>query len=187
MSNGIQMSDTLISRIEQAFDEVEYPGDEFLARSTVGEEAEALVRDFRGKREWRSLSASFLDQAPEGWGTATAFLSPEAFRFYLPAYLIADIRGQLQRADPSGRLCLSLTPQGERKKIAAVWGGGTMGDYARAEFDRYSGAQVSAVVAYLWWKLTSEGANLVIEQAMENYWLEREAESAIEADSGQRR
>lgn len=165
----------LIARIEQAFADVPYPGDENLTQSSHGDEPAALVLEFRGRTDWRELSAEFLDQAPDGWGSALAFFSGEAHRFYLPAYLIADLRGELARADPSVRLCSSLTPLGAARKIAQVWGGGTMGERARSEFDAYDAAQVSAIVAYLWWKLESEGGcDPTIEQALQEYWLVRE-------------
>ena len=118
----------LIARIEGAFAAVEYPGDDNLTDSTYGEEPAALVEAFRGKTDWRALDAEFLDQAPDGWASALSFFSGDALRFYLPAYMIADIRGELKSSDPSFRLCSSVTPLGEKKKIAKIWGGGTMGE-----------------------------------------------------------
>ncbi|MBT8446816.1 MAG: hypothetical protein HKO62_01005 [Gammaproteobacteria bacterium] len=166
--------DALIARIEQAFSDVPYPGDDDLTDSTYGEEPAALVEAFRGRTDWRALSSEFLNQAPDGWASALSFFSGAAFRFYLPAYLIADINGELDATDPLVRLCMFVTPQGGAKKIAAAWGGGTMGERARADFAPFDAAQVGAVVAYLWWRLASDGYDPIIEQALEHYWLERE-------------
>lgn len=167
----------LISKIERAFAEAVYPGDDNLTDSTYGEEPAALVEDFRGKTNWRELDIEFLNQAPDGWGSALSFFSGPALRFYLPAYLIADIRNELESSDPMVRLCLSVTPAGERKKLAQMWGGGTVGEHARADFALFDGQQVAAIVAYLWWKLESVGGyDPTLEQALENYWLIREAE-----------
>ena len=164
----------LITRIEQAFTDVDYPGDEDLTDSTYGEEPAALVVDFKGKDDWRVLDSDFLDQAPDGWASALSFFSRNALKFYLPAYMIADIRGELMSADPAFRLCMSLTPLGGKQKIAKMWGGGTMGERARAEFDTYDARKVSVIVDYLWWKLDSIGGyDEFIEQALENYWLAR--------------
>lgn len=164
----------LIAKIEQAFADVAYPGDDDLTRSTYGEEPAALINAFRGKTDWRALTPEFLNQAPDGWGSAISFFSDNALRFYLPAYLIADIRGDLESCDPAVRLCSALTPQGARQKISKTWGGGTMGERAKATFDAFSAAQVAAVIAYLQWKLeTSNSADPTIEQALAAYWLKR--------------
>ena len=113
-----------------------------------------MVNDFRCKTDRKQLDAAFLNQAPDGWGTAMSFFSSSALRFYLPVYLIADVRGELDSIDPASRLCSSLTPLGASQKIAKMWGGGTMGERAKADFAKFDAAQVSAIVAYLWWKLT---------------------------------
>lgn len=165
----------LIRKIEDAFVDVEYPGDNNLANSHYGDEPAALRMEFSGKDDWRCLESAFLDRAPARLACSLAFFSAEAFRFYLPAYLIADIRGKLEWQDPSTRLCMSLTPQSDPIKIAKVWGGGTLGEHARRDFELFNEAQVSAVVAYLWWKLETHDYNPTIEQALEHYWLERES------------
>ena len=168
----------LITKIQAAFADVAYPGDDDLTDSTCGEEPAALIEDFRGKIDWRILDTAFLNQAPDGWGSALSFFSASALRFYLPAYLIADIRGELETSDPMIRLCWNVTPSGARKRLAQMWGGGTLGEHARAEFAQFDARQVSAVVGYLWWKLeTSDGYEPIIEQALENYWLQREEDA----------
>ena len=166
--------ESLIKMIEVAFSNVQYPGDDCLTDS-FGEEAEALEIEFRDKTDWKVLDSEFLNQAPGGWGSAVSFFSAAALQFYLPAYLIADIDGSLEIGDASTRLCAFVTPQMEKKKIAKVYGGGTLGEHARKEFSRFTALQVSAIVSYLWWKLEQEDYNPTIEQALENYWLEREA------------
>lgn len=168
----------LIDQIEQAFADVEFPGNDDLTDSTYGEEPAALVNDFDGKTDRKQLDAAFLDQAPDGWGTALSFFSANALRFYLPNYLIADIRGELERSDPVSRLCSSVTPLGASRKIAKIWGGGTMGQRAQVDFAKFDATQVSAVVAFLWWRLDAVGGHdPTIEQALENYWLERDSSS----------
>jgi len=174
---GVTMED-LVARIGHAFDDVPHPGEDDLTDSSYGEEPAALIAEFRTKTDWRTLDAAWLDQAPDGWGTAMSFFSGAALRFYLPAYMIADVRGELMSADPSFRLCSSVTPLGAAKKIAKAWGGGTMGDRARADFVLFDDEQVSAIVAYLLWKLESMGGHdPMIEQALESYWLVREADA----------
>jgi hypothetical protein len=166
-------SEDLIQTIKQAFADVSYPGDDNLTDSPYGDEPAALVEDFKGKTDWHGLDATFLDQAPDGWSSALSFFSDAALQFYLPAYLIADLNGELMHCDPSFRLCYGVTPQAKTQKIAKIWGGGTLADYARQDFARFTDEQVLAIVAYLWWKLESEPHNLVVEHALEAYWLER--------------
>ncbi len=164
-------TEALILRIRAAFADVAYPGDDRLTDS-FGDEADALLRDFRGRDDWTELDADFLNQAPEGWGSALAFLSGEALRFYLPAYLIADLDGTLLIGDPTTRLCAFVTPMMEGKRLARFYGGGTLGEHARREFALFEPGQVAVIVDYLWWKL-GEGYDPTVEQALENYWLPR--------------
>ncbi len=163
---------TLIDKIQYAFEDVSFPGAEHLTHS-FGEEADALINDFRDKTDWTVLKPEFLNQAPDGWGTALSFFSGEALRFYLPAYLIADIEGTLECADATSRLCAFVTPQLENRKIAKIFGGGTLGEHARADFELFDAKQVSVIVDYLWWKLKCGSYQPTIEHALEYYWLER--------------
>lgn len=166
------MHDELIQKIKKAFADVTYPGDNALTSSNYGDEPAALIKEFSGKKDWQQLGPQFLDQAPNGWGSALSFFSNDALQFYLPAYLIADIRGELRCVDPAYRLCSYLAFLGETN-IAKIWGSGTMEKLAREEFDRYDVAKVSAIVAYLQWKLESVEEDIVIEKALVNYWLDR--------------
>ena len=99
-----------------------------------------------------------------------------AFARRLPAYLVADLEGTLLTGDPTTRLCAFVTPLMENKRLAKFYGGGTLGEHARREFALFDAAQVAAIVAYLWWKLDEAGYDPTVEQALENYWLPREAE-----------
>lgn len=165
---------SLIQQIEQAFADVTYPGDDDLTNSTYGPEPAALIAEFRGKTDRQKLNAAFLNQAPDGWGTALCFFSNNALRFYLPVYLVADIRGELELPDPVSILCASLCPGGAEQRIPKQFGGGTMGARARVKFDKYTPVQVSAIVAYLHWKQeVADGNDLLIEHALKAYWLER--------------
>jgi hypothetical protein len=63
----------------------------------------------------------------------------------------------------------------EGRKLAQFYGGGTLGEHARREFALFDAAQVTVIVDYLWWKL-DQGYDPTVEQALENYWLPRQAE-----------
>lgn len=167
-------TEALSERIEAAFSEVEHPGDDQLVESTIGDEPAAVREAFRGETDWRAVSPELLDGAPDGWASPLAFLSDDAFVFYLPAFLMADLRGELSIAAPEVRLCWSLTPQSEGRKIARVFGGGTLGERARRCFDRLDSRQVVVVVDSLLWKLDALGYDdPAITQALDRYWLAR--------------
>lgn len=81
------MSEDLRARIEQqiesAFADTPYPGDDLIGKST----ADDVVRAFRGTH-WRDLP---LKQIID-YGMDLQALTPEGFRFYLPAFLLALLR-----------------------------------------------------------------------------------------------
>lgn len=164
----MSLTEELFARLDAAFPPTSPP--EVLSTS-FGPEVDALRADFRGKRDWRALSADFLERA--GQGEALAFLSDEAFCFFLPAWVRADLRGELRRTSPVSRLTAFVTPQSEGQRLAAVWGGGTMGERARQCFARFDRAQVELIVAYLEWKLAAEPDDLTLAQALEHSWRPR--------------
>jgi len=92
--------EAVIAQITSAFATVEYPGDESLIGSNQGDEPFLLEEEFKGKTDWQALNPTFLDQAPGGFASALSFFSNEAFHFYLPAYLVADLKGQLEYTYP---------------------------------------------------------------------------------------
>lgn len=91
------MSDraALIATIDRAFT-AEYPGDGFLQGSFEGSEPFDEIGAFVGQTEWRALEPAFLDEH----ASALSFFSEAGLRCYLPAYLVADVRAELQTADP---------------------------------------------------------------------------------------
>jgi hypothetical protein len=90
--------------IVQAFRGSSYPGDDNLV---IGNDRECreIAAAFRG-REWRSISHDFSREQKE----ALPLLAPEAFRYFLPAYLISciDARNQIDVAWDS--VIFNLTP-----------------------------------------------------------------------------
>src|SRR5436309_3231315 len=83
------------TEIRQAFTSAKRPRDGALHQSEESDEASSVLEaDFRDKHDWRTLTPEFLDQAPDGWASALTFFSDEAFRYFLPACLIADLDGK---------------------------------------------------------------------------------------------
>ncbi len=98
-----ERKDALITRIREVFGKREYPGDEFLVVDMSGADWDQIeiLAAFRGKR-WDEVPAATLD----AYSNALSFLTEEAFRFYLPAFMLASI----QQPDSPDLVSYSLTP-----------------------------------------------------------------------------
>jgi hypothetical protein len=116
-AEGAVDAETVKVMIRAAFAGVEYPGDWCLRGSNEGNEPYLLEQEFKGKSDWMPLDPAFLDRAPDGYASALSFFSDEAFRFYLPAYLLADIDGRLESANPVFHLTHGLTDSGRAEKV----------------------------------------------------------------------
>ncbi|MGD8426540.1 MAG: hypothetical protein PVH63_02860 [Balneolaceae bacterium] len=165
----------LIHRIINAFTEVEPPPAWCLSNSREGTEPAALEEEFSEIPHWKDLSPTFLDATPDGFGTALGFFSDEAFRYYLPAYLVASVRNELSRVDPVFHLIHGLdnsskdVPLNPRRYGSRSWG-----DYARFRHSIFSAKQAAAIAAYLEHErrsaLRTESECRRIREALDNYW-----------------
>ncbi|HJQ30042.1 MAG TPA: hypothetical protein VJ827_11925 [Rubrobacter sp.] len=180
--------EALIEKIESAFGRSEYPGGPFLQGSFEGCEPYEEVGPFENKEDWRGIEAGFLD----GHANALSFFSEAGFRYFLPAYLIADLRGELQTADPLFHLthgfsggATEITAGGRTFQIrfgrsAFVnprrYGAMTSYDHARYRLSVFTREEAGAIVAYLEFKRDSDPdvvARAAIDAALETFWLER--------------
>ena len=161
--------------IRGAFAAVEYPGDWCLRGSNEGDEPYLLEEQFKGKTAWSDLDASFIDQAPDGYGSALSFFSDEAFHFYLPAYLIADVDGKLNQHDPVFQLTHGLDDATRNSKInLRRYGERTWFEAQRYKFAMFSRTEATAIVAYLKFRRdTDQISQSRIDQALATYWNER--------------
>jgi hypothetical protein len=165
----------LIAQTERAFSLVEHPGDWNLRRSSMGDEPYLVEEEFTGKSNWRELDSTFLDQAPSGLGSALCFLSDPAFRYYLPAYLIADINRELGRVEPVFHLVRGFDDKSREKRInPKMYGERKWSDESTHRFSMFTQEEAKAIVAYLEWKrIASPYDRDAIDQALRNYWNER--------------
>jgi hypothetical protein len=178
----------VIEKIYQAFGDNDYPGDAYLQGSTEGCEPYEEVGPFVGRRHWQEIRADFLD----GHATALGFFSEAGFRFFLPAYLIADLQDQLRTVDPlfylthgffdmtvkthiKGRNfpinCGKSTLLNPRRYGAMTWF-----DYARYRLSVFTREEAGALVAYLRSKQEAASTDFEKEQidaALNAYWLDR--------------
>ncbi len=181
---------SVIAQIQEAFAATPYPGDAFLQGSWEGCEPYEVIAPFKGLTEWRSVEATLLDTQAE----ALSFFSEGGFRFFLPAFLIADVMEQLQRADPLFHVTHGFhdsivrvpTPTRvfEKKLGRSVllnprrYGAITSFDYARFRLSVFTREEARAIVAYLEYKRGTDADGIhrkEIEAALESFWLDRAA------------
>ena len=88
MSRQQEARDALVRQIRSAFSDVEYPGDDGIVPDHVGwdPDVDEVGEAFAGKR-WQDVTSEDIASQRDG----LCFMTPEAFRFYLPAYLLACI------------------------------------------------------------------------------------------------
>src|SRR5215207_2851959 len=189
--------DTVMEKIQIAFAGSEFPGARFLQGSFEGCEPYDEVGPFEKREDWRGIEARFLD----GHASALSFFSEAGFRYFLPAYLISDLRGQLYTADPLFHLTHGFSdwttevPAGDRTlaikhgKSALMnprrYGAMTSYDYARYRLSIFTKEEAGAIVAYLEFKRDADPEVIdrrAIEAALESFWLER-AQTAPDAQS----
>lgn len=189
--------EAVIEEIRIAFGENAYPGDGFLQGSFEGCEPAEVIAPFKGRADWQNIDSVLLDGCYE----ALSFFSEAGLRFFLPAYLIADVREELQTAEPlfvlvHGFCDVSITQQTNtavfiRKtgKTAFVnprrYGGMTFYDYACCRLSVFTREEAGAIVTYLRYKSEADPYHVqgeAIEAALREYWLER-AKSAPSAES----
>jgi hypothetical protein len=178
----------ILREIHEAFGNNEYPGDVFLQGSFEGCEPFDEVGPFKGKTDWRRLEPEFLD----GHASALHFFSEAGFRFFLPAYLVADLQGKLRTADPLFHLTHGFSDSSvevptktrvfTRKlgKSAFLnprrYGAMTWCDHARYRLSVFTKEEAKAIIAYLKYKRDSDSFGLdkeSIDGALNSYWLKR--------------
>ncbi|HEU4564932.1 MAG TPA: hypothetical protein VFS05_09805 [Gemmatimonadaceae bacterium] len=186
-----------MARIRAAFAATPHPGDPFLLGSREGCEPDDEVGPFEGKHDWTALDAAFLDRH----GAALSFLSEGGFRYYLPAFLVADLRRELSAADPLFHLVHGFSDSaheqrvGERAfvvrfgKSAFVnplrYGAATAYDYARWRLSVFAREEAEAIVAYL--RCRRDEADMPherreIDAALDGFWLERSRSAPTAAE-----
>lgn len=86
---------TLCLRINEVFGEMPYPGDENIVLDNSGShlECEKIKSSLQGQH-WRDVPFETLERLR----SALSFLSPEGYRFYLPAFTVMSIV-DFRRAD----------------------------------------------------------------------------------------
>jgi hypothetical protein len=187
----------VIEKIQSAFASNDHPGGRFLQGSFEGCEPYEEVGPFEKEEDWRGIDAGFLDSH----ANALSFFSEAGLRYFLPAYLISDLRGQLQTADPLFHLTHGFSdwttevPARERTFVIRHgrsafinprrYGAMTSYDYARWRLSVFTREEANAIVAYLEFKRDLDPDVIdrtTIDTALQSFWLER-ARAAPQARS----
>ena len=163
----------LKDQVTRAFATTPPPRPSAIRNSSEGDEPFLLEAEFREAPDWRLLEASFLDQAPDGFGTALSFFSHEAFRYYLPGYLLADLDGALRQADPLFHLWHGLDDEKRGEPVnERRYGQWTWFEAISERLGAFTRAEVEAIVAYMRYKAAQdELVRPKVEQALRNFWL----------------
>lgn len=181
-------SDALIGTIDRTFT-CTYPGDRFLQGSFEGCEPYDEVGAFVGITDWRSLEAAFLD----AHYCAPPFFSEAGFRFFLPAYLVADLRDELMTADPVFWLTHGFSelavdtigtggrPISHRSGGPALLGPGRYGaltweDASRHRLSVFCREEATVIADYLRHRRDGDRLGLDaprIDAALERFWMPR--------------
>jgi hypothetical protein len=191
MWNGMgtmREADAVVEIMRTAFDPDDHPGDRWLQGSFDGCEPYDEIAAFKGLHDWRTLETAFLDQHY----TALSFFSEAGFRYYVPAYIVADIRNELQTADPvfhltHGFVDFSTTmdvsgqtfirASGRTRLINPLrYGALTFLDYARHRLSVFCREEAAAILAYLEFAYEApwhEYSRDAIETAIADFWQAR--------------
>jgi hypothetical protein len=189
--------ENVIHQIHSAFAKTQHPGDRFLQGSFDGSEPYEEIRAFHGKQDWKQLNPQFLDSHHN----ALHFFSEGGLRFYLPAFLIADLNDELRTADPLFTLIHGLAEEEVKITInkrvfirrtgrsALInprrYGAITYAEYAQMRLSVFTREESQAIVTYLRYKRQSvpvEYTREKIDAALELFWLPRAKQAPSAAD-----
>jgi hypothetical protein len=138
-----------------------------IVNSVQGDEPYDVARDFADKEDWTILTSEWLDASPGGLGSALSFLSDDAVCFYIPAYIMADLRGELNLVDPVFYLTHGIGQPCDQ--ASTDWG-----SYTRQRWALLTAPQALALVHYLEWCVAKDMLGLThgIPEALAGFWYE---------------
>ncbi len=161
MSSHEREDAELIDRISSAFAAAPYPGDNNIIVNVNDLESQDIAKAFRGYH-WRSLRFDTIfyhrDSLP--------FLSPQAFRFYLPAYLITAIRHYEDGDTLFEFVVYQLTPPRD-KRDKREW------KWFRQNVEVMNAAQSDAICRFLEYvqrRYPNDFPNGEPQYALDTYW-----------------
>ena len=155
------------------------------------------IAPFLGRSDWTRLDAKTLDIHH----SALNFFSEGGFRFFLPAYLIADLREELLTADPLFYLWhgfasvdaeLSVGAQIFRRESGAAtllnpnrYCAMRWIDYARYRLSIFTREEAGAIVSYMTYRRARDVSGAEhprIDTALREFWLDRTENAPSQAN-----
>lgn len=180
--------EVVVAQIARAFAETPYPGDGWLQGSREGCEPYDEVSPFQGQTCWQAVDPALLD----AHAAALSFFSEAGFRFFLPAFLVADLRGQLTYADPlfhitHGFFDFSINIEKPQRTFVITsgksqlinprrYGAMTAFDHACYRLSVFTREEAAAIVAYLEYKRATDAEQWDTERidaALDLFWRKR--------------
>jgi hypothetical protein len=168
--------DAIVEELKAAFPSTREGQFVPMVNSVQGDEPLQVEADFTDKDDWTKLLPEWLDATPDGLASALSFLGDEAIRFYIPAYLAADLMGALHRVDPTFTLVHGFDAMSRGQRVwpqkEETWTG-----FARARWDGLTQDQATAIVHYLEWRIERDGLDIEHSavEALAAYWYARAA------------
>lgn len=124
------------AKIRETFQDATYPGDDNIVTDGGHDpECREIEDGFKGKA-WASISPRTVLQYKD----ALPLLTPAAFRYYLPAYLIACLEAPEEIDVAWDNVIFNLTPPKQQERLQREF---------RARTEEFTVHQVEALVAFL--------------------------------------
>jgi hypothetical protein len=136
------------ARIRDAFSTTPYPGDaNVVANSSADDRESAAVADAFRAKAWQSISIPDVRRH----ASALPLLTPDAFRFVLPAYMIAVVDGPREVDVAKDNVLFNLTPPANRS--------GWQWSFFHSRSQLFTEAEREAIRGFLRWMDAFERAN----------------------------
>lgn len=145
--------------IEEAFAGIPYPGDDHIAEHPDHCPECRFTDDFFAGRHWHDLAVA--DRLPTGYG-GLSFLTPRAWRFFLPAYLLMGLGDGEWAGDAADTAMFHLAPPQDPG----------LQDYFRERAEGFSAAQRACLAAVTAWFYEQDPDRLPYLEAAA-YWEEQ--------------
>lgn len=152
--------DTLSSNIKRSFDDSKPQWNSQVVEDVPGDlERQEIGKAFQ-KRRWSAIGIETLRYHAE----ALFFFTPQAYRYFLPAYLLAVLEDYEASDIISNVLITTLTPPSEDDERFV---------YFLARFDLLTNSQKRVITGFLEFMLQEHGEDFwhgELKSALENYW-----------------